>query len=43
MKLIISMSNDTDPYDYIRHVADQIDDGFTSGQFDSETHWEIEE
>lgn len=43
MKLSINMSNDTDPYDYIRHVANQIDDGFASGQFNSETHWEIEE
>ena len=42
MKLTLNMSNSTDPYDFICHIANQIDDGFTSGHVDCETHWEIE-
>ena len=42
MKLTLNMSNSTDPYDFICHIANQIDDGFTRGHVDCETHWEIE-
>ncbi len=26
--------------DYLRHVADQIEDGFTSGHVDRAVHWD---
>ena len=34
MKLIISMSNDTDPYDYICHVANQQEGVEAEGHLD---------
>lgn len=29
--------------DIVRHVADQMDQGFTSGHINRETYWSIEE
>lgn len=29
--------------DYLRHVADQVEDGCISGHVDADTHWEAAE
>ena len=44
-KIVISVPDTgdrSDVCDYVRTVADQIEDDYTSGHVDHETYWDIE-
>lgn len=42
MRIMINVSEDRDVTEYVEYVAAQIEDGYTSGHVDRETHWEME-
>lgn len=41
MKITVNVPEENAP-DYLRLIADQLEDGFTSGHYDRNTFWETE-